>query len=173
MDSNATIDDLKVQLIEQLLLLSKSKTFLTTEDILNKVIAANLPVDELDRVCESLLDKGVLICQDPSEIDYDINLDDVFNDRSQIDYEIIFNRVIQIDNSLKDYISDLRQIPSPKTNEEKRLIVRAREGNGYATNRIITMFLKVVVRIALWYYDNYSLPLMDTIQDGNVGLLMP
>jgi len=171
MESKKT-EGVKVQLIDQLKLLAKKNTFLTIDDILNHPNANNLPLDELDRICEALLNQGININLSSSVSSAYDNTDNVSNDRSRIDYDEVFNRVIKIENSLDPYISEIRQIPFPKSNEEKQLLIQAREGNSYARNRIISMFLKVVVRIALWYYDKYSLSLCDTIQDGNVGLLI-
>ena len=60
MESTKT-EGVKVQLIDQLKLLAKKNTFLTIDDILNHPNANNLPLDELDRICESLLNQGIII----------------------------------------------------------------------------------------------------------------
>lgn len=93
-------------------------------------------------------------------------------DRSQTDFEPIFDRVRKIVPSLNDYISYIRKIKPPQENEERYLIPLAKEGNPAARERLIEMFLKIVVRSALYFYDRYEISLYDAIQDGNSGLII-
>lgn len=147
----------------------RERGYVTIDEIINLVDEADLPLHEVDRLCERLQNNGVIILEE-NEINNSIESGTIV-DKSRIDYNEIFNRVIDIDPCLKEYINEIRFIPPPQLREEFALIQQAKDGNPYAKDRIIKMYLKIVVRIALQYYDRYSLPLAETIQDGNVGLV--
>lgn len=144
------------------------KGFVTENIILDAIAEHNLSLDEIDRICDNLLSMGVII-QD--SIYLDDNEDDGFYDRSKIDYEKIFSSVIEIDDSIKPFINEVRQLQPPQHREAQNLILQAKAGNVFAKERIINMYLKIVVRIALWHYDKFKLPLADAIQDGCLGLI--
>jgi RNA polymerase primary sigma factor len=79
---------------------------------------------------------------------------------------------VKIDSSLAWYIEKLKEIAPPQQGEEALLIHHAKEGNIYAKERLITMFLKVALRIALWHHEKFKFPLAETIQDANIGLIL-
>ncbi len=161
------MEDLKNQLIDKIRELSSLKGFVTIDEITKITEMAGLSLDEIDKFCEVIVGQGIII-----NIDIGNNQNEYSYDKSKIDYDLLYEQVIKIDPSLTSYINGLRLIPPPQYREETTIIHQAIEGNEYAKNRIVTMHLKVVVRIALWYYENYSLPLSDTIQEGNLGLLL-
>ena len=92
-------------------------------------------------------------------------------DRSQTDFEPIFARVMRIDPKLRNYIFFVRNIQAPQEGEEYYLLPLAKDGNPAAKVRLVEMFLKIVVRNALYFHDRYNISLQDAIQDGNVGLV--
>lgn len=98
------------------------------------------------------------------------NEDAVVYDRSQKDFEPIFKEVVRIDASLTHYINYVRKIQPPQENEERYLIPLAKNGNPAARERLIQMFLKIVIRNALYFHIRFAIPLADAIQDGNTGL---
>ncbi len=155
--------------IDYLIEVSRQKGYVTIDDVINSVDTFNLPLEDIDRICENLIASEVIILEEEKSN----NSQDEENsyDRSRLDYEEIFKRIIKIDPSLTSYINEIRVIQPPQNREEATLIGPAKEGNVYAKERLISMFLRVVVRIALWFYDTYSLPLAESIQDGNIGLI--
>lgn len=156
--------------IEELINLSMTKGYLSFDDILYVTDKFVLPIDDVDRVSDRLLSSGVILREnDVHEISDESEED--FSDRSKIDYETIYSQVLELDPCLKYYIDEIRTIPAPQYKEVESLIFQALDGNSYAYNRIIKMYLKVVVRIALWISRKYLLPISDTIQDGNIGLI--
>lgn len=163
------IEEIKKQVIKQLLQLSSIKGYINLDDIFTLVKTASLPIDEVDRLCEHLISNNIIIRDDvknegeaPDKNGYD---------RSQLDYDAIFRRAIKIDQSLMGYIEKLKLITPPQLGEEANLLLHSKEGNAYAHDRIITMYLKVALRIALWHHKKYGYPLDETIQDANIGLL--
>jgi RNA polymerase primary sigma factor len=147
----------------------KSKGYVTEESVLDAIIEHDLPLDEVDYVCDHLLSMGVII-RDASVKNSDDDEDDY--DRSQTDYDKLFQEVVAIDKSLAPFINEIRQIRPPQHREWQNLIPQAKSDNLFAKQRIIEMYLRTVVRIALWHHQKFKIPLAETIQDGSVGLVI-
>ena len=119
---------------------------------------------DVEYICDHLLSKGVII-RDDAPID-----DDEEYDRSNIDYEEVFREVLEIDDALTGFIEYIRSIKPPQHREWINLMPQVKLKNVYARNRIFEMYMKVAVRIALFYSKKYRLPLDETIQDAMLGL---
>ncbi len=163
------ISDEEQNIIKKLKKIYQANGFLSENVILNEVIEYGLNLDKIDYICDKLLSSGVIISD---EENLDLNNENEVYDRSQTDYEQIFNRVINIDTNLKQFIDEIRQIRPPQHRELENLIIQAKNDNLFARERIINMYLRTVVRIALWHYDKYKIPLADAIQDGCIGLVI-
>lgn len=157
--------------ISQLLGVSTSKGYITFDDILDVIDKLELPLDDVDRISGQLLSGGCIIKETDEQISVEESKE-VFSDRSKLDYEVIYAEVLALDPSLDGYIKYLRQIRPPALRESENLIYQAKDGNEYAKTRIITMYLKVVVRIALWASKKFKIPVENAIQDGNIGLVI-
>ncbi len=94
--------------------------------------------------------------------------DDV--DRAQVDYEETYTRVLQLAPTMQSFINYVRDIKPPQMVEWQTLLPRATSGDQQAWHRIIEMYLRNVVRIALYYSEKYNINIEDTIQDGIMGL---
>lgn len=164
------IEEKKKQVITQLLQFSSIKGYITLDDIFTSVETASLPIDEVDRLCDHLIFKSIIIRDDVKNV-VDPSDKNVY-DKSQLDYNAIFRRAIKIDKSLVGYIEKLKLITPPRLGEEANLVLHSKEGNAYAHDRIITMYLKVALRLAIWHHNKYGYPLDETIQDANIGLLL-
>lgn len=147
----------------------KEKGFVTEDLILNEIVESGLSLDKVDYVCDYLLAAGIIIS---NELNVEINDEDDIYDRSQTDYEYLFSQIIEIDEGLKPFIEEIRQIKPPQHRELQNLIPQAKNNNIFAKERIINMYLRTVVRIGSWYSDKYKVPLAETIQDGCVGLVI-
>lgn len=74
------------------------------------------------------------------------------------------------DESLGYYFKDVHRRPLVTADEEKRLIKDIKEGNQKALNRLIEANLRFVISVAK-QYQGKGLPLVDLIQEGNIGLI--
>lgn len=157
------------EIIEKLHRAYKIKGYVTEESVFDAIIEHDLPLDEVDYVCDHLLSMGVII-RDASIENSDDDEDDY--DRSQTDYDKLFQEVVEIDKSLAPFIDEIRQIKPPQHREWQNLMPQAKSDNLYAKQRIIEMYLRTVVKIALWHHQKYKIPLAETIQDGCVGLVI-
>lgn len=145
------------------------KGYVTEEHVLNIIIDNDLPLDEVDYVCDYLLSMGVIIRDTSIE---KTNDEEENYDRSKINYGKLFQEVEEIDKSLAPFIEEVRQIKPPQHREFQNLIQQAKNNNPFAKKRIIEMSLRSVIRMAMWYHKKYQTPLAETIQEGCVGLIV-
>jgi RNA polymerase primary sigma factor len=84
----------------------------------------------------------------------------------------ILNEMDQFDdeNILSMYLKEINRIPLLTRDEENDLAKRAAEGEEYARKRMIESNLRFVVNVAK-KYQNQGLPLIDLINEGNIGLM--
>ena len=74
------------------------------------------------------------------------------------------------DNSLSQYLSEISKVPLLSTQEEIRLAHRIHKGDPDARHKLIVSNLRLVVSIAKKYLY-FGLPLLDLIEEGNIGLM--
>ena len=157
--------------ISELVSISQTKGYLSFDDILNVTDKFDLPLDDIDRISDRLLTNGIILRENDNHTLSTEDEDDESNNRSKIDYDLMFDEIIEQYPSLKGFINEVRLITPPQVKEVDSLIYQAIDGNKYAYDRIIKMYLKVVVRMAYLLSKQYYLPLEDTIQDGVIGLI--
>lgn len=75
-----------------------------------------------------------------------------------------------IERGLYTYISEISKIPLLSVEEERRLALRVRKGDGQARRKLILSNLRLVVSIAKKYI-HYGVSLLDLIEEGNIGLM--
>ena len=74
---------------------------------------------------------------------------------------------------LHRYLAEIRRYPILEAEDEKALAIRYRErGDLEAAYRLIVSNLRLVVKIALEYYNSWMMNLLDLIQEGNIGLML-
>ena len=75
----------------------------------------------------------------------------------------------EVTEPLKIYLNEIGQIPLLDAEEEKELGRRSVDGDEEARRRLEEGNLRLVVSIAK-HYTGRGIPLMDLIQEGNIGL---
>lgn len=73
-------------------------------------------------------------------------------------------------NVMRTYMQEIGKTPLLSKEEEVELAARIREGDKAARDRMISANLRLVVKIA-HDYNNFGLPLLDLISEGNIGLI--
>ena len=71
---------------------------------------------------------------------------------------------------LKFYLNEIARTPLLTAEEEVALARRVRTGDARARDHMIRANLRLVVRIAR-DYDNFGLPFLDLVAEGNIGLM--
>ncbi|MCG8528759.1 MAG: sigma-70 family RNA polymerase sigma factor [Opitutales bacterium] len=73
-------------------------------------------------------------------------------------------------SSIKLYLQEIGKTPLLTHQQEIELAERIRNGNKEARDQMIAANLRLVVKIA-YDYNNFGLPLLDLISEGNIGLI--
>ena len=72
--------------------------------------------------------------------------------------------------AIRTYLKEIRSIPLLTAKEEVELSRRVRKGDKFAREKMIRSNLRLVINIAK-RYSYLGIPLMDLIEEGNVGLM--
>ncbi len=74
------------------------------------------------------------------------------------------------EDTLKMYYERVKQIPLLSAEDERDLSMRIQAGDETARTRLIEANLRLVIKIAR-AFSNFDVPLIDLIQEGNMGLI--
>ena len=74
------------------------------------------------------------------------------------------------ESAIKLYLKEIGEVPLLTPEEEIELAARIKKGDKKAREQMIKANLRLVVKIA-HDYENYGLPLLDLISEGNIGLM--
>ena len=73
-------------------------------------------------------------------------------------------------DALKIYLKDIKNIPLLSAEEEIDLSRKCRKGDAKARRKLIRSNLRLVINIAK-RYSKFGVPLLDLIEEGNLGLM--
>lgn len=155
---------------QQLVKLSEQKGYVLFDDIMESADKWSLPIQDVDWLSNSITTRGILV-YDTAPATARVEDEEDIDDYAQIDYDAVFNRVIEIDPSLEPFITEIRNIKPPQTREMDQLKYQVQEKNLYARQRVIEMHLRFAVRIALQRVEQYDCDMADTLQEACLGLI--
>ena len=76
------------------------------------------------------------------------------------------------DSLLTSYYKSIANLPTLNDEEEKQVAKRAHEGDTEAKKELVQAHLKLVVTVARKAIHKSALPMIDLIQEGNLGLMI-
>ena len=167
MESKNGIESALANLIQ----LSSEKGFLVFDDIYDVADRWNLSIRDVDYLSSSIAIRGILVYDEVPVTNAAGSSEDEYDDYAQRDYEVVFNRVIELDPGLEDFINTVRAVVPPQAREMDKLKYQVQEGNLYARERVIQMHLRFAVRIALQRAELYDCEIADTLQEACIGLI--
>ncbi|HIJ88718.1 MAG TPA: sigma-70 family RNA polymerase sigma factor [Desulfuromonadales bacterium] len=94
--------------------------------------------------------------------------DDSIEDESEA--EIPLTELERYDDAIKIYLRDIQRTPLLSATAERELACKVENGDEAARKKMIESNLRLVVKIAKRYL-NRGLPLLDLIEEGNLGLI--
>ena len=158
--------------LEALLERGKDQGYLLTQDVDALFEDSEEPPDEaqVEAVQQALTDGGVVVVSDESELETTVEetpadptlgprLDRAAEDRAPLNTDAIWQ-----------YLKDIHNIPLLTREQEVVLAQRFEQGDPEALNEFARANLRLVVSIAKKYVGR-GLPLIDLIQEGNIGLM--
>ena len=101
--------------------------------------------------------------------------EDVDFDMAQLDYEAIYQEVLEIDPRVKEVIDYVRSIQAARLGEYDYYLkdIHAHsENERKSTDRLFDMSLRSAVKSALYYHRRFNIDIEDTIQEACIGILM-
>lgn len=101
----------------------------------------------------------------------DKNLASRDNGFDRYGYEKVYSRAVQMDPSLSGLVKHIRATSPPRPGEVQTLMLKAKAGDDASRTRIIEMYTRNVLRIALSYAERFGFPISDAFQDGLVELI--
>lgn len=167
MENKNGIDSALANLIQ----LSSEKGFLLFDDIYDIADKWNLSIRDVDYLSCSIVAREILVYDEAPVTKVSGSSEDDYDDYAQRDYEAVFNRVVELDPGLKNFINAVRTVVPPQAHEMDQLKYQVQEGNLYARERVIQMHLRVAVRISLQRAETYDREIADTLQEACIGLV--
>lgn len=155
---------------EYLIDLAGKQGYVTFDDIMDCADERDLPIQDFDWLSGAITTRGIIVYDDlPENIAVDQDSD--YDDYAHGDYDQVYDQIIELDPSLEELVTQVRNIIPPQRREFGTLIYLAKEGNTHARSRIIEMHLRVALKIALQSAVAYDQDIAETISDACIGLI--
>ena len=164
-------NDKRQEALRVLLDKAESQGYVIFDDILDCADSFSLPLQDFDWLSGAITSRGVIVYDVAPSNQSTIESDD-FDDFAQVDYEEIFNKVVNLEPNLTSFIDYIRNIKPPQNREVEQLKYLVQEGNMYARQRMIEMNLRQAVRIALKRVEQFNLDMESTLGDACAGLVI-
>lgn len=155
---------------DNLMVLAEKQGYVTFDNIMDCADEYSLPIQDFDWLSSSIPTRGVLIY---SEVPAHTTLaeDDDYDDYAQSDYEVVYERIIELSPSLDPFVSFVKSVIPPQRGEINQLKYQIVDGNLYARDRMIEMHLRLALRVALQRAEAYDLDIEDAVGDALIGLV--
>ena len=137
---------------------------LTPEQVSRAMEEQEYDVAGLDALYEALEARGIRVEEEDADLPL---LDDAQIGR--LEHELSAEGVA-LDDPVKAYLKEIGQVPLLSVEEEQTLARAARAGDADARRRLSEANLRLVVSVAKRYAGR-GLPVLDLIQEGNLGLM--
>ena len=157
-----------INLLEQ----AERQGYITFDNIMDCADVHSLPIQDFDWLTSTLSTRGIIIYDEAPTKRTVLDLDDDdFDDYAQGDYEEVYSRIVEMDESLKEFVDDVRNIVPPQWRELSVLKYQVQEGNQHARNRMIEMYLRLALKIALQRAESYDMEIQDAVGEACLGLI--
>lgn len=163
------MSEIKKTIEEILLKKYQTNGYITEDEIIDVCLDYDLDIIEIDAICDRILSQKIIVKDDNVG---KINNDDEVIDRSQLDYESIYIQIIKEYPNMNTIIDEIRSILPPQSKEWQNLLPQAKKGNEYAKTRIVSMYLRTVLKQAYYYSKAYYVDFEEAFQTGIMGLMV-
>ena len=149
----------------------QNQGFITEQAIFDLCDDNSLSFLATDRVCNKLIDLGVLITDDSQNIEIDKTEEAVYKDYSQIDYNEVYDFYFQNYPQMQPIINYIKSLPPPQKGENNNLVIQMHSGNKYARKQVIEKNLRTALRIAMNYNDKTTILVDELFSVACEGLM--
>ena len=159
--------DIKV-VIKQLIEQGKQRGSLSSQEILDALGDFDMSPEQLEKMYDRLESNGIDIIEDTMA---DIDLESLELPKSnEVQESDSVSDDYGVDDAVRLYLKEIGKIPLLSPEEEIQLAESIAQGDPRAKNRLSEANLRLVVSIAKKYLGR-GMPLLDLIQEGNLGLM--
>ena len=159
----------KKQLVERILQTEYGKKgFLLEDEIIDTCIEHDLDLVEIDNLCDKLLHQKMIVKD--AETEKNINDTESYVDRSHLDYDALLGKIKYEYPNCTAIIDEILDILPPQSKEWQTIIIEAKNGNSYARDRMIKMYLRTVMQ-AYYFSKDYYCDFEEAFQNGVIGLI--
>ena len=156
-------------LIEQ----AEKQGYVTFDNIMDCADAHALPIQDFDWLSGAITTRGILVYDEaPVNRISAVSDDEDFDDYAQSDYEKVYSRIIELDESLREFVEEVRNIVPPQWREFSTLKYQVMEGNLHARERMIEMHLRIALKLALQRAETYDMDIQEAVGEACVGLII-
>ena len=163
--------------LQQLLEMAKKDKRIATKDLIDALDSIDADERQTDMIYDALEAAGIEIDVSdvvemltkpddmaPSEEDLELIEEEKLVDTEEM------SEVMSLNDPVRMYLKEIGKIPLLTSEEEMEVAKRLAEGDEAAHNTMVEANLRLVVYIAKRYVGR-GLPLLDLIQEGNLGLI--
>lgn len=162
--------DIRQEAFKCLLNKVEKQGYVIFDDIMDCADAYSLSIQDFDWLSSAITTRGIIV-YDIAPKNHILSDQEDYNDYAQSDYEAVYNRIIELDNTLEPLIAEIRNIKPPQRKEFSQIKYQVLEGNQHARNRMIEMHLRIAVKIALQRAEAYDTDIQDSISEAFIGLI--
>lgn len=155
---------------ENLIALADRQGYVTFDNIMDCADEYSLPIQDFDWLSNSITTRGILVYSEAPSHSAPVE-DSDYDDYAQCDYDVVYNRIIELSPSLESFVSHVRTVIPPQRGEIKQLKYQIVEGNEYARTRMIEMHLRIALRVALQRAETFDMDIEDAIGYACIGLV--
>ena len=156
---------------ESLFIKAQKNGYLTFDDILDASDSFGLSISDVDHLNEAINLRGIIVYEAIPQTSGRSENDDEVLDYSRTDYETIFKEIYKLAPNLKHLLDEIKNYPPPQYGEIDLLSMQIAEGNEFARERLITIYMRSVLKIALSMTKQNELDIEDAISSGFEGLI--
>lgn len=166
--------DPRQEALQKMLSLAASQGYITFDEIMQCSDEHELSLQDFDWLTNTISTRGILMYDTPptQRQETDKDEDEDFGDYAQIDYDAIYNEIIQIDPGQEELVNEVRSVIPPQYREVSQLKYLVKEGNEHARQRMIEMHLRHALRLALQRAKQFDLEFADAIDTAVMGLII-
>ena len=160
----ATAKEPEVAGLAELISKGKERGYVSVDEI--EALVGEHDPDLVEAVDDALLDEGIEVVEDEEEgrsVQEDNSLDKELDDMETAGH-------VAGEDPLLSYMRDIADVPLLTAAQEVELAQRIEQGDQAALQKFIMSNLRLVVSVAK-RYTGRGLPLLDLIQEGNIGLM--
>lgn len=155
----------------ELIQLADSQGYVTFDDIMDCADEYSLPIQDFDWLSNSITSRGTIVYSEkPSQSLLESEME--YDDFAQSDYEAVYKRIVELSPSLEPFVTYIKNILPPQRGEINQLKYQIVDGNTYARTRMIEMYLRLALRVALQRAETYDMDIEDAVGYACIGLII-